>query len=148
MKNLKNVLHKLSSKPEFKKLNAYYIINRIKKLLPEHLSSSIVFMYVQNDTLIFAMNHQAKRVELEYKKEMILGWLSTIAQLNDKYKFVLKIKKIKAFVIFRTMQKEIPKEQLVYEERATSNFQITTNNDKLSKIFNQIKVLIKKNQGI
>lgn len=148
MKTLQNVLHKLSSKKEFNKLNAYYVINRIKELLPAHLSKAIVFMYVENDTLVFAMNHQAKRVELEYKKDMILKWIPSIASLSPKYSFILKIKKIRAFVIYRTIQSQKPKEILIYEEQALGDFEIKSNNDKISKIFDKIKLLIKKNQGL
>ncbi|CAA6808045.1 MAG: Unknown protein [uncultured Campylobacterales bacterium] len=144
MKNTKRLLHELSYKKEFNKLNTYYVINKVKELLPSHLSSSIAFMYVKDNTLFFAMDHQAKRVELEYKKQMILGWLKQIAKQKPKYEFVLKVKNIKAFVIYKTMQKQKPKISLIYEERSSGDFPIKTNNDKISKILDNIKKLIQK----
>ena len=151
MKKLSSILHKLSYKKEFGNLKKHYYINKIKELLPPHITSSISFIYTKQNTLFFAMTSQAKRAELEYKKEMMLGWIKKIVSLNPSSDFLLQITNIKIFVIFKTilenekLQQE-NKYKLNYEENADGDFAIHSSNKELVSLFEDIQGTIKANK--
>ena len=149
MKKLATILHSLSYKKEFGNLKKHYYINKIKELLPPHLTHAISFMYTKQNTLFFAMNSQAKRAELEYKKEMILSWIQKIVLMYPSSSFLLQITDIKIFVIFKTMlqEQEIQEtSKMIYEERSDGDFNIDIDNPILQSLFEDIKANIKSNK--
>jgi len=139
MKNINVVLNHLITNPLYSKLKHQKCFALIKKSLPEPLQKGILFMYVKNDTLFFALKHPAFKMEFDYKLSLIKTLLSSLPPLQESCK-TYNIKKIKTFVSKFTTQSEnrtdtVPR----YKESATGLFEIKAQDDNIKEKFEIIK---------
>ena len=117
---------------------------KILSLLPPKLSQAVLFMYIKNGVLFFAINHPGFKMEFNYNLNLIKELLKQLKKMDSNCK-ELDIADIKVFVSNR--EKEETKEHfnsdIYYTERATGDFDIKTDNENLQKIFQNIKKIIK-----
>ncbi|SFP06341.1 hypothetical protein [Hydrogenimonas thermophila] len=144
MKNINVVLNHLVTNPLYSRLKHQKCFDLIKKSLPEPLQKGILFMYVKNDTLFFALKHPAFKMEFDYKLSLIKTLLSSLPPLQESCKNY-NIKKIKTFVSKFTTQSEVKTDTIPkYKECATGLFEIKAQNDDIKEKFEIIKRQITK----
>ena len=139
MKNINIVLDHLITNPLYSKLKHQKCFDLIKKSLPEPLQKGILFMYVKNDTLFFALKHPAFKMEFDYKLSLIKTLLSSLPPLQEACK-TYKIKRIKTFVSKFTTQSETKTDTVPrYKECATGLFEIKAEDKAIKEKFEIIK---------
>jgi len=130
-----------------KKITLHYCFEKIKSLLPKHLSSAILFMYQKNDTLFFVLNHPGIKMEFNYKVTLIKSLLNKVKEL-DKKCAKLKIKEIKSFVSNKTKLSPPPSLSIpVYHERAKGDFENLAKDEEIKKIIEKIREEIYKSSS-
>jgi len=139
MKNINAVLNHLLSNPLYSKIKHQKCFALIKKSLPEPMQKGILFIYVKNETLFFALKHPAHKMEFDYKLSLIKNLLSSLPPLQDACKNY-NIKKIKTFVSKFTTKSEnkidtVPR----YKECSTALFEIKAEDDAIKEKFEAIK---------
>lgn len=146
MKKIDAVLTHLISQPIYAKLRQQECFRLIKKALPPSLQRGILFIFVKNRTLFFALKHPAFKMEFDYKLSSIKNLLSTLPPLKEACK-AHEIKDIKAFVSkfapeVKTMHRSsIPR----YKERAQGTFDILAKDDTMHNRFKEIQETIQQN---
>jgi len=143
MKNINVVLNHLVANPLYSRLKHQKCFDLIQKSLPRPLQKGILFMYVKNDTLFFALKHPAFKMEFDYKLSLIKTLLSSLPPLQVACK-TYNIKRIKTFVSKFTTQTETQKNTVPrYKECAKGVFEIRAQNDDIKEKFEAIKRQIK-----
>ena len=139
MKNINVIIDHLITNPLYSRLKYQKCFALIKKSLPEPLQKGILFMYVKNDTLFFALKHPAFKMEFDYKLSLIKTLLSSLPPLQTACK-TYNIKRIKTFVSKFTTQSETKIDTVPrYKERAVGLFEIKAQNDDIKEKFEIIK---------
>ncbi|WP_456322301.1 DciA family protein [Hydrogenimonas sp.] len=146
MKKIETVLDHMLSHPTYAKLRQQSCFGLVKKALPATLQRGILFMYVKNRTLFFALKHPAFKMEFDYKLSLIKKLLSSLPPLQEACK-VHEIEHVKAFVSKFSAAPE-PKDSTEprYRERAHSNFAIHAENEHLKSAFYAIRENVAKNR--
>jgi len=105
----------------------------------------IKFAYIKNDTLFFVLNHPGAKQEFDNNIQSIKSALKFVQPDECKE---CNITEIKAFVSHSPQPKvQFPKakEAETYPERATGEFPITTEDEKLRTVLESIRKIIKEN---
>ena len=147
MKSSNEIISHIISAPSMKKINSHYCFEKIKSLLPKHLSSAVLFMYQKNDTLFFVLNHPGIKMEFNYKVTLIKSLLNKVKEI-DKKCANLEIKEIKSFVSNKI--KLSPPASLtipIYKERAKGDFENLAKDEEIRKIIEQIREEIYKSSS-
>jgi hypothetical protein len=148
MKKIDTVLTHLISQPIYAKLRRQECFHLIKKALPPSLQRGILFIFVKNRTLFFALKHPAFKMEFDYKLSSIKNLLSTLPPLKEACK-AHEIKDVKAFVskfapeVNTVHRDSIPR----YKERAQGVFDILVNDEMMHHHFKKIQETIQKNSN-
>ncbi len=143
MKNARDIINSIQNRPQFSKLSRFKCIETIRLSFSAPLQKMIKFAYIKNDTLFFVLNHPGAKQEFDNNIQSIKSALKFVQPKECKE---FNIKDIKAFVTHtpsRREEKELTKEPQIYPERATGNFQITTEDEKLRNILQSIQTIIK-----
>jgi hypothetical protein len=139
MKNINVVLNHLVTNPLYSRLKHQKCFALIKKSLPKPLQRGILFMYVKNNTLFFALKHPAYKMEFDYKLSLIKTLLSSLPPLQTACK-TYEIKRIKTFVSKFTTEPEDKKDSVPrYREGSTGAFEIKAKDDDIKEKFETIK---------
>jgi len=146
MKSSKNIITHLTGKPRFQKIAQKKCFQKVVSLLPPTLADAVMFTYVKNETLFFVLNHPGLKMEFNYKINLIKSLLKKIKHLDENCKDI-NITSVKAFVTnkidFNPPKEKNPKFR--YKEQASGRFYNFATDEKLKKIFQDIKEEIKKN---
>ncbi len=145
MKKSSHIISHLTNQPLYSKLKTIKCYEKIKSLLPIRLQKAVLFIYVKNSTLFFALNHPGYKMEFNYNVNFIKRALKELKKKEIACKD-FDFREIKVFVsnkidTLSTTDKQ--EEKLTYQERATGEFEIKTDNENLKKIFENIQEVIK-----
>ncbi len=109
---------------------------------------AIAFVYIKNETLFVAVTHPGFKMELHYNRDLLKSVLTKLASL-DKTCTMLQAQKVIIFYSkYRSVFKEDRTQETVpyYEELASSDFTIDTQDPELQKSFEKIKETIRCNR--
>ena len=142
MKNASQIINSIQNKPQFSKLSKYKCIKRIESVFIPALQRMIKFAYIKNDTLFFVLSHPAGKQEFDNNIQSIKSALKF--HMPEECKETL-INDIKAFVTHTPIKKvvEEQKKEMKYRERATGNFSVTIDDEKLNTLVKSIQDIIK-----
>ncbi len=143
MKKSSNIINHLKNQPLYAKLKTVQCFEKIKSLLPPRLQNAVLFIYIKNDILFFVLNHPGYKMEFNYNVNLIKGVLKELKKRSSECAD-LEFKEIRSFVSNKIESKtrEIKENKLTYKERAKGKFAILTKNERLKKIFQEIKKTI------
>ena len=143
MKNASQIINIIQHKPQFSKLNKVKCIKKIQSLLVSPVQKMINFAYFKADTLYFVFNHPAGKQEFD----------NNIENIKNALKFAppsecdgINIQDIRAFVTHtpkKAESKEHIEAQPTYQERATGDFEVSIEDEKLSQLVKSIRDIIK-----
>ena len=115
----------------------------LKKSLPATLQKGILFIYVKNRTLFFALKHPAYKMEFDYKLSLIKNLLTTLPPLKEACG-CYKIERLKAFVSkFAPKKRESAQSVPRYKERSSGEFEIECKNERVKEEFIKLKETIR-----
>jgi hypothetical protein len=139
MKKVHAVLDHLLAQPVYAKLRQQECFRLLKKALPAPLQRGILFIYVKNRTLFFALKHPAFKMEFDYKLSMIKSLLSTLPPLKEACGGY-EIREVKAFVS-RFAPAPEPAADTVprYRERAHPGFAVRSRDPDIARAFDALK---------
>ncbi|MFA6138465.1 MAG: hypothetical protein WC667_10280 [Sulfurimonas sp.] len=142
MKNASQIINSIQNKPQFSKLSKYKCIKRIESVFIPALQRMIKFSYIKNDTLFFVLTHPAGKQEFDNNIQSIKSALKF--HMPEECKETL-INDIKAFVTHTPIKKAVEPEQKVmrYPERATGEFSVNIDDEKLNTLVKSIQNIIK-----
>ncbi|HIC44993.1 MAG TPA: hypothetical protein EYO73_12165 [Sulfurimonas sp.] len=142
MKNSKQLVSHLRSQSAFVPLNNQSCINAVKELLPPRLLRFILFGYIRHNIVFFALNHPGAKQEFDNIINSIKTPLRQMPplscknyQINDIRAFVSH-KKFLKYTAFKPIHEE-------FKERAEAKFDNTIQDEKLFKVFEEIRSIIK-----
>ncbi len=143
MKKIETVLDHLVSQPIYATLRQQRCFRLIKKALPRTLQRGILFLFVKEGTLFFALKHPAFKMEFDYKLSTIKNLLTTLPLLEDACG-AHEIKDVRAFVSrFAPAPKKGGETVPRYRERAEGSFRILGQNEKIREEFEALKETIR-----
>ncbi len=143
MKKIETVLDHLLSQPTYSRLRRQKCFDLLKKALPTTLQRGILFIYVKNRTLFFALKHPAYKMEFDYKLSLIKNLLTTLGPLKEACGGY-EIEQVKAFVSkFAPAAKSGVQSVPRYKERSMGDFFVKCENEKLKKEFEELKEAIR-----
>ncbi|MFA6196983.1 MAG: hypothetical protein WC656_10115 [Sulfurimonas sp.] len=142
MKNASQIINSIQNKPQFSKLSKYKCIKRIESVFIPALQRMIKFAYIKNDTLFFVLSHPAGKQEFDNNIQSIKSALKF--HMPEECKETL-INDIKAFVTHTPIKQAVEeqKKEMKYRERATGNFSVTIDDEKLNTLVKSIQDIIK-----
>lgn len=142
MKNASQIINSIQNKPQFSKLSKYKCIKRIESVFIPALQRMIKFAYIKNDTLFFVLSHPAGKQEFDNNIQSIKSALKF--HMPEECKETL-INDIKAFVTHTPIKtvEEVQRKVMKYPERATGNFSINIEDEKLNTLVKSIQDIIK-----
>ncbi|NPA82396.1 MAG: hypothetical protein GXO31_07280 [Epsilonproteobacteria bacterium] len=150
MKSSKEIIAQLTSKPYMRKISYHHCFNKLKSLLPKHLSDAILFIYIKNNTMFFALNHPGMKMEFQYKQNLLKSLLQNLMKLDPQCSNLEDLKSVKQIKSFIS-NKSLPPIQNIssitvrrYKERARGKFINFATDREIKKIFEQIRKEIKK----
>ena len=126
------------------KLSKSRFFLKAKELLPQNVADELLFCYTKDKTLFFVTKNRSMVFELNYKLKSLKGALLFLAEHGefDEYRDFSDIK------VFATKYESVPPVQIAplrtyaENERSEGKFEILTEDEKLSKIFEEIRELI------
>ncbi|MCX6052815.1 MAG: hypothetical protein NTZ60_09950 [Campylobacterales bacterium] len=142
MKNASQIINSIQNKPQFSKLSKYKCIKRIESVFIPALQKMIKFAYIKNDTLFFVLSHPAGKQEFDNNIQSIKSALKF--HMPEECKETL-INDIKAFVTHTPIKQasQVQKKEMKYPERATGNFSVNIDDEKLNTLVKSIQDIIK-----
>jgi hypothetical protein len=144
MKNARDIINSLQNRPQFSKLSRFGCIDRIRHSFSAPMQKMIKFAYIKNETLFFVLNHPGAKQEFDNNIQSIKSALKFV---KPKECESLNIQDIKAFVTHTPLRRQEDQEEKItaphYTERASGDFAITTQDEKLQAIFQSIQSIIK-----
>ncbi|MFP4333240.1 MAG: hypothetical protein ACLFQJ_08050 [Campylobacterales bacterium] len=122
-----------------KSFKLYRALLRIRLLLPPRLREAVLFSYVKNQTLFFALNHPGMVMEFNYN-------LSLIKDVLKKFNFDglegLVIKDVKCFVSNRLPEPKQIDETQTYTEHSNGEFINHIKDSELHKKVEELRDII------
>ena len=142
MKNASQIITSIQNKPQFSKLSKYKCTEKIASIFTPALQRMIKFSYIKNNTLFFVLKHPGAKQEFDNNIQTIKSALKfhTPPECVD-----VTIEDIKAFVT-HTPEVKIelkPVKKQVYRERASGDFEIDIEDEKLHELMQSIQKIIK-----
>ena len=144
MKSSKNIISQLVSFGKFQNIKTVKNLEKIKSILPPNLQKSniINFMYIKNQILFIALNHQGFKMEMDMKLKVLKPMIKKMHHMIADFP---QIDDVKTFVTNKALVKEAEVEEIdiSYDEKSTGDFFVNTQNKELKKIFDELKEVIK-----
>ena len=144
MKKASIILSHLAQKPQFRYLKQGGCYKKYISLLSTKWQKAIAFVYVKENTLFVALTHPGFKMELNYNKDLLISLLKQLSNFDEKCKMlsadkaVIFLSKYKSFKKSKELVSTVP----YYNEIATPNFDIKSDDEDIKKKFNQIKKVI------
>ncbi|NPA30328.1 MAG: hypothetical protein GXO33_09105 [Epsilonproteobacteria bacterium] len=147
MKNAESILDHLLAQPIYSRLRQNRCYRLIKKALPAPLQKGVMFIFVKEKTLFFALRHPAVKMEFDYKLPTIKSLLTSLPPVEEACA-ELKFERIRTFVS-RYAPKPRPARDTIprYKEHARPDFSLTVKDEALRREFEAIKALIARNRS-
>jgi len=146
MKKVNAVLDHLLDHPLYAKLREQECFRLIRRALPAPLQRGVLFMYVKNRTLFFAVKHPAFKMEFDYKLPFIKNLLTTLPPLREACGGH-EIRQVKAFVSRFSAAPEPPKTtEPRYRERAHPDFAVRADDEAIRDAFEAIRRTVAANR--
>ena len=148
MKNVRSILSHLAHQPQFKPLQKQKCYQKFITLLSPKYQKAIAFVYLREQTLYVALSHPGYKMELHYNRDLLKSVLTQLT-LHDKECEMMKADKV---VVFHSKYHPVTKvaEDVTtvpyYDERASSDFEIETEDEALKEKFEAMKKVIECNQ--
>lgn len=148
MKKASSILSHLSNKPQFKFLKQQDCYKKYIGLLTAKYQKAIAFIYIKDDTLFIAVTHPGFKMELNYNKDLLKSLLTQLST-HDKTCEMMTASKV---AIFHSKYHPVKKEKEnistvpYYNELASTDFKIESNDEDIIKKFEDIKEQIKCNK--
>ncbi len=141
MKNASQIIKSIQNKPQFSKLSKYVCIKKIQSIFTPALQRMIKFAYIKNDTLFFVLNHPAGKQEFDNNIQSIKSALNFVRPQECSETI---INDIKAFVTHSPKKKiqTIRTQERKYPERASGDFTINIQDEKLHSLVKSIRDII------
>ncbi|WP_258239453.1 DUF721 domain-containing protein [Arcobacter sp. LA11] len=134
---MNEILCHLKNNPEFRKINTQETIQKFIELLPLKLKKGIKFAYIKRQILYFVLTHPVYKMEFEYNKSLINALL--------KKSNIANVEEVKFFVTNKIEKREEKIEKIdTFDERSYGIFQNSIKDEKLHKITEEIRNIIKK----
>ncbi len=145
MKSSQKIVSHLIKKPYLQKIGEKKCYERLISLLPPQLQRAVLFTYVKNRTLFFVLNHPGLKMEFNYKVNLIKSLLKKIKDIDENCKNI-DITDVKAFVSNKIVTKPPPPppSRYRYRERASGRFYNFASDERLNRLFQQIKEEIRR----
>jgi len=144
MKKVSVILSHLTAQPQFKVLKQQECYGKYLSLLTPKYQKAIAFIYVKEQTLFIAVKHPGFKMELNYNRDLLKSLLTQLISYNKECEMMQSNK----VVIFHSKYHPMVKESQIvstvpyYNELATQDFKIQTEDEALLKKFNNIKEAI------
>jgi hypothetical protein len=148
MKKAHIILSHLSNQPQFRFLKQQACYQKYIKLLGSKYQKAIAFVYIKNETLFVAVTHPGFKMELNYNRDLLKSVLTQLTTHDNECE-MMKADKV---VVFHSKYHPVAKvvEDITtvpyYNERASSDFEIETEDEELKEKFEALKKVIKCNQ--
>jgi len=148
MKKASSILSHLSHQPQFKFLKQQICYKKYISLLTAKYQKAIAFIYIKNNTLFIAVTHPGFKMELNYNRDLLK---SILTQLNT-HDCECETMQAKDIVVFHSKYHPVEKAKNdistipYYNELASSEFHIQSEDTELIAKFEQIKEQIKCNK--
>ncbi len=154
MKQVNFIINHLTRHPSLNKLDKIKSYKKLLKLLPINFQKGVRFMYNKNDTLFFVFEHQGYLMEFnnlerksEYKKSFIKSLLKELIKY-DKTCSCIDANYVKAFVTNKPKNiLHVSTSLPIYEEKSQGKFENKTKNEKIHKLFEEIREIICSNKA-
>lgn len=138
MKNIRDIQLHSDEKSFEKKFAVIRALLKIKLMLPPRFREAVLFMYVKNKTLFFALNHPGLVMEFNYN-------LGLIKDLLKKFDFSAlgEVRDVKCFASHKARQREeAVEESYTYTEHAEGVFENHITDSKLHDKLEEIRSVI------
>lgn len=148
MKKAHIILSHLSNQPQFRFLKQQACYQKYIKLLGSKYQKAIAFVYIKNETLFVAVTHPGFKMELNYNRDLLKSVLTQLTTHDNECE-MMKADKV---VVFHSKYHPVAKAEEdittvpYYNERASSDFEIETEDEELKEKFEALKKVIKCNQ--
>ncbi len=148
MKKVHTILSHLINQPQFRFLKQQVCYQKYIKLLGAKYQKAIAFVYIKNETLFIAVTHPGFKMELNYNLDLLKSLLTQLSS-HDSACEMMKANKI---VVFHSKYHPVAKEDEDvitvphYNELASTDFDIKSEDEELIKKFEQIKESISCNK--
>lgn len=141
MKDSQQIVSHLRSQSIFAPLKSIQCINTVKTLLPERLHRFILFGYIRNNILFFALNHPGAKQEFD---NIINSIKAPLKNLPPEACSAFQLQDVRAFVShkrslrFQSNHDTAPH----YQERSKADFENPVKDEKLHAIIEEIRGII------
>ena len=148
MKKASSILSHLSNQPQFKFLKQQVCYKKYISLLTPKYQKAIAFIYIKDETLFIAVTHPGFKMELNYNRDLLKSILTQLGSTDTECEMMQATN----VVVFHSKYHPVEKEKKdittipYYNELASSEFEIQSDNEELIKKFEQIKEQIKCNK--
>lgn len=157
IKNTNNIVNSLIHTSEFRVLRHYRLmLNRLlKNVINKKLLEMVIFAYYKNSKLSIKVMHPVAQQELNFKKNDIIFIAKQIPEFVDiKEVSIFREDRLNKFKkdfnqdFFDSYQKtKVSTKYHFFEERSVGIFENSIKNEKLNKVFEDIRTCIKKNKS-
>jgi hypothetical protein len=145
MKKASMILSHLSNKPQFRFLKQQVCYKKYISLLTPKYQKAIAFIYIKDDTLFIAVTHPGFKMELNYNKDLLKSILTQLGK-HDTECEMMQASKVAVFHSkYHPIKKEVENISTVpyYNELASTDFEIVSDDEDIIAKFKQIKEQIK-----
>ena len=148
MKKASSILSHLSNQPQFRFLKQEVCYKKYIALLTPKYQKAIAFIYIKDNTLFIAVTHPGFKMELNYNRDLLK---SVLTQLGN-HDTTCEMMQAKDVVIFHSKYHPVEKEKVdentipYYNELASTDFDIESDDADIITKFEQIKTQIKCNK--
>ena len=149
MKKAHIILSHLSNQPQFRFLKQQACYQKYIQLLGSKYQKAIAFVYIKNETLFVAVTHPGFKMELNYNRDLLKSVLTQLTSHDNECE-MMKADKV---VVFHSKYHPVAKVAdddvttvPYYDERASSDFEIETEDEELKEKFEEMKKVIECNQ--
>ncbi len=148
MKKAYTILSHLIDQPQFRFLKQQACYQKYIKLLGSKYQKAIAFVYIKNETLFVAVTHPGFKMELNYNRDLLKSVLTQLSSLDNECE-LMKADKVVVFHSKYHPVTKVPDDISTvpyYHERASSDFEIETEDEALKEKFEDIQKVIQCNQ--
>ncbi|MFV0480571.1 MAG: hypothetical protein ACK5LP_01175 [Campylobacteraceae bacterium] len=143
MKQARIIISHLQRQPSFEKLEQIKAYKKLFALLPNRLGNVVRFAYNKNQTLFIVLEHPGYKMEFNYKLNLIKSLLKELVKIDVTCKCI-DADVIKVFVTNKPPLVSPVREVVgpFYSEKSVGNFKNLAKDEKLHKIFEEIREII------
>jgi len=144
MKKAHTILSHISNQPQFRFLKQQGCYKKFISLLGVKYQKAIAFVYIKNSTLFVAVTHPGFKMELNYNRDLLKSVLTQLSSHDPECTMLQADKVIVFHSKYHTIIEEKPESSTVpyYNELASDNFDINSEDDELVAKFKQIQETI------